>query len=167
MKIKKTLNRRDFIGLTVAGSAALLTQGCQNSATNLKTNSNKIITVPQKIRTRYSIAGSEEEAIRNARYFKKAVARMKEISKDTPDHMMGWFAQAKIHLEHCGSGTKDIHYTPLFLPWHRAYLAYFEEVCRKTLCDLKVLDYDDFALPYWDWSQSASIPEIFRGTVIN
>lgn len=166
-KTKTALNRRDFIGLTVAGSAALFTQGCQNSFTDQNVNSHKITTNPQKIRTRYNISGSEDEAKRNARYFKEAVAKMKKISKDTPDNMMGWLAQAKIHLEHCGGGTKDIHFTSLFLSWHRAYLAYFEEVCRKTLCDLKVPDYDDFALPYWDWSKSAFIPEIFRGNVIN
>lgn len=165
MKTKKTLNRRDFIGLTIAGSTALLTQGCQNSVTNQ--NGRKIIINPQKVRTRYNIAGTEEEAKRNARYFKEAVAKMKKISRKEPENKMGWFAQAKIHFEHCGGGTKNIHLTPLFLPWHRAYLAYFEEVCRKTLCDLKVPDYEDFALPYWDWSQSAFIPEIFRGTVIN
>lgn len=164
---KKIVNRRDFIGLTVAGSAAFLTQGCQNSVTDQNVNSHQIITNPQKIRTRYNISGSEEEAIRNARYFKEAVAKMKKISKKEPENEMGWFAQAKTHLEHCGDDTKNIHLTPLFLPWHRAYLAYFEGVCRKILCDLKVPDYDDFALPYWDWSQGASIPEIFRGSVIN
>lgn len=32
----------------------------------------------------------------------------------------------------------------LFLPWHRAYVLYFERIARK------VLDDDAFALPYWD-----------------
>jgi tyrosinase len=34
----------------------------------------------------------------------------------------------------------------LFLPWHRAYLFYFERIVRKVLSD------DDFALPYWDFT---------------
>ena len=40
MKIKKDLNRRDFIGMAVAGSSVLFTQSCgtlNNQSTSLKT----------------------------------------------------------------------------------------------------------------------------------
>ena len=40
------------------------------------------------------------------------------------------------------------HHTPLFLPWHRAYLYYFE-------LSLKDLD-PTVSLPWWDWTSAAS-----------
>ena len=44
-----------------------------------------------------------------------------------------------------------------FLPWHRAYLFFFERIARK------VLDDDDFALPYWDLTDPGkrALPEPF------
>lgn len=45
-----------------------------------------------------------------------------------------------------------------FLPWHRLYLMYFEEIVRA------VSKRPDFTLPYWDYTEAASfsIPEEFR-----
>jgi tyrosinase len=49
------------------------------------------------------------------------------------------------------------HHTPLFLPWHRAYLYFFE---------LSLKDIDrTVSLPWWDWTSSAShswgVPSIY------
>jgi tyrosinase len=60
-----------------------------------------------------------------------------------------WNNQALIHNNHCTHGNW------WFLPWHRAYLFYFESICRK------LTGVDDFALPYWNWSTSPSIPAPF------
>jgi tyrosinase len=67
-----------------------------------------------------------------------------------------WTKQAQIHLNHCPHGNW------YFLPWHRAYLFYFEEICRTLTGN------DDFALPYWNWTSSPSIPAPFwSGSLLN
>ncbi len=47
---------------------------------------------------------------------------------------------------------------PYFLPWHRMYVCYFEEIIRAVLHD------PAFSLPYWDYSVPAGypIPKEFR-----
>jgi tyrosinase len=42
-----------------------------------------------------------------------------------------------------------------FLPWHRAYLASFERICRQLSGD------DNFRIPYWDWTANRRIPGAF------
>jgi hypothetical protein len=42
------------------------------------------------------------------------------------------------------------HNSWFFLPWHRMYLHYFEQIVRQTIADLG--GPDDWALPYWDYS---------------
>lgn len=66
-----------------------------------------------------------------------------------PDHGHNWQQQADIHKCHCQHGSW------FFLPWHRAYLYYFEEAIRG------VSGNENFALPYWDWSQDPQIPDAF------
>jgi len=60
-----------------------------------------------------------------------------------------WQNQALIHQNFCPHGNW------LFLPWHRAYLYYFEEICRELVHD------DSFALPYWNWTLNRSVPAPF------
>ncbi|MCB8838293.1 tyrosinase family protein [Aurantimonas sp. VKM B-3413] len=45
---------------------------------------------------------------------------------------------------------------PNFLPWHRAYILFFEDTIRKVTRD------ESFTLPYWNYTEDASIPEEFR-----
>lgn len=46
------------------------------------------------------------------------------------------------------------HGNPLFLPWHRAYLYFFEQ---------HMLDRDpDTGLPWWDWTRQAGIPNAYN-----
>lgn len=80
--------------------------------------------------------------------YKDAVTQMKGLAASNP---ISWAAQAQIHFDHCPHGNW------FFLPWHRAYLFYFERICR----DLSSMD--DFALPYWNWSANPQIPGIFWG----
>lgn len=60
-----------------------------------------------------------------------------------------WLAQANIHLNWCPHGNA------FFLPWHRAYLHYFEEIIRDAAGD------PTFALPYWNWTTHPTIPDAF------
>ena len=62
-----------------------------------------------------------------------------------------WRGQAEIHLDFCPHGNW------FFLPWHRAYLYYFEEICRELAGD------DTFALPYWNWTIDPQLPATFWG----
>ncbi len=80
--------------------------------------------------------------------YKNAVTAMKALPTTDPRN---WTNQANIHFNHCPHGNW------WFLPWHRAYLLYFERICRK------LSGYNDFALPYWNWTTSPSIPAVFWG----
>ena len=153
------MNRRNFIELTIVGSSALFTQSCKNWGNQTMPESKT--TTQQKVRVRYSLTSTEVAAQRNVENFKKAVQKMKALSKSDPANKMGWIAQAEIHYKYCGGADPkiDIHRTSLFPPWHRAYLFFFEEICRHILNDT------DFALPYWDWSKSPYMPEVFGNTV--
>ncbi len=80
--------------------------------------------------------------------YKDAVAAMKALPAGDGRN---WTKQAEIHLNKC------VHGNWWFLPWHRAYLFYFEAICRKLTGN------NDFALPYWNWTTSPSIPAPFWG----
>ena len=81
-----------------------------------------------------------------------------------------WGSLATIHENFCPHGNW------FFLPWHRAYVLAFENLCRDIV--LKAHSQDpaflaangvspdaakDFALPYWDWSSanSGTLPDAF------
>src|SRR5439155_17787428 len=81
-----------------------------------------------------------------------AVTAMKALA--APDGR-NWLAQAKIHGTPGGDFGLCQHGNWFFLPWHRAYLYYFEEIVRELSRN------EDFALPYWDWSKDHSLPALF------
>lgn len=45
------------------------------------------------------------------------------------------------------------HHTPLFLPWHRAYLHYFELALQSQVPGV--------TLPWWDWTTSDEVPAAY------
>jgi tyrosinase len=67
----------------------------------------------------------------------------------------GWHQQALIHQDHCPHGNF------FFLPWHRAYLLHFENLCRVASGNA------NFVLPYWNWSTSRRLPAVFWGDASN
>jgi len=75
-----------------------------------------------------------------------AISAMQALPGTDPRN---WHRQAEIHYDFCRHGSW------LILPWHRAYLWYFEEICRE------LTGRNDFALPYWDWTRDPQIPAIF------
>lgn len=83
--------------------------------------------------------------------YKKSVEEMRRLSQLDQKNPIGWVAQARIHQDFCPHGNW------FFLPWHRAYIHYFESICRKLSKN------PDFALPYWDWTKSPQIPTVFWG----
>jgi tyrosinase len=48
-----------------------------------------------------------------------------------------------------------------FLPWHRAYLLSYERAVRQLTGN------NDFALPYWDWTEDRQMPPAFVETTFN
>jgi len=84
--------------------------------------------------------------------YKAAVAAMKALPATDPRN---WNNQAEIHFNFCP------HSNWYFLPWHRAYLIYFEAICRELTGN------PQFALPYWNWTCNRSIPAVFFGGTSN
>lgn len=84
--------------------------------------------------------------------YRDAVAAMKALPNSDP---RSWFAQAAMH------GTANVsfnlcqHGTDHFFSWHRAYLLYFEWICRKLTGE------SNFALPYWNWNQNPDVHSAF------
>src|SRR4051812_21049476 len=78
--------------------------------------------------------------------YQSAIAQMKALPSSDPRN---WTNQARIHFDYCPHGNW------LFLPWHRAYLLYFERICRQ------LSGMADFALPYWNWSIEPRVPAPF------
>ena len=48
-----------------------------------------------------------------------------------------------------------------FLPWHRAYLLSYERAVRQLTGN------NDFALPYWDWTEDRQMPPAFVEPTLN
>jgi tyrosinase len=61
------------------------------------------------------------------------------------------------------------HFSWFFLPWHRMYLFYFEQIVANTIVQLG--GPDGWALPYWNYSDSTNpdsrkIPSAFRDATL-
>ncbi len=137
--ISSALSRREFVSRAsalAAFSLAFWTGGCEGCLEQIENRP-----------TRKNIANlSATDPV--VVTYKAAVAAMKALPASNP---ISWQAQANIHNNKCPHGCW------FFLPWHRAYLLYFERICRKITGDAS------FALPYWNWTTSPSIPAHFWG----
>ena len=78
--------------------------------------------------------------------YRSAVQKLKALPSKDPRN---WTKLANIHNNHCP------HQNWWFLPWHRAYLFYFEQICQDVLGD------QTFRLPYWNWAKSNDVPAPF------
>lgn len=76
----------------------------------------------------------------------RAVAAMKALPQSDARN---WIRFADIHRNFCPHGNWYL------LPWHRAYLAAFENICRELSGKA------DFALPYWNWTSNRQLPAAF------
>ena len=96
----------------------------------------------------FKLNPAQEDALR------QATARMVEISRTSAADQRGWWFHADIHRTNC-EHTNDGVYSPLFLPWHRAYL-YRLELAMQTQVPAATL-------PWWDWpsSRSVGIPPVY------
>ncbi|KAI8832918.1 hypothetical protein BJ741DRAFT_666818 [Chytriomyces cf. hyalinus JEL632] len=71
------------------------------------------------------------------------------ILKASPS-MMGYGSKYHDYVRAHATGGVWYHSTPMFLPWHRAFLRQFELECQK------VLQNSTFALPYWAWGADSN-----------
>lgn len=100
--------------------------------------------------------------------YARAVASMQELAESEPGNGANWVNQAAIH-ERLGAKVHGRiedqcqHASWLFLPWHRMYLYWFEQIVRAQLG----ADAGDWALPYWNYTNSKvvgsrALPPAFR-----
>ena len=136
MQQPNPFSRRDFLKGAGLTSLALATGACEACWKKIKDRP-----------TRRNIANlpANDPIIQT---YKDAVNAMKALPATDGRN---WTKQAQIHNNHC------VHGNWWFLPWHRAYLFYFEAICRKLTGN------NDFALPYWNWTTSPNIPAPFWG----
>jgi len=80
--------------------------------------------------------------------YRRAVTAMKGRPASDP---LSWEYWAQIHNNYCP------HTNWWFLPWHRVYVFYFEQVCQTLLNNDTT-----FRLPYWNWSANNNIPAPFQ-----
>lgn len=85
---------------------------------------------------------------------KIAVEKMKTGTGLGNNDRRRWAAQARIHGSRQGF-LKCQHRNWYFLPWHRAYLFFFEEIVRELSAN------NEFALPYWNWTKDRTLPQLF------
>jgi tyrosinase len=139
-------DRRTFIkglGYTGLGLVFATLGGCETLCRAIRNRP-----VRRRLRT-----GSPEVDAAIATY-RNAVGLMKALPASDP---RSWSAQAAIHGTPAGFNFCH-HGTVHFFSWHRAYLLYFEQICRELTGD------DRFGLPYWNWNQDLSMHAAFTDT---
>lgn len=87
---------------------------------------------------------------------RRGVAAMKKLIATNPNDPRGWILQAYLH-GNCNNFTFCQHGNWYFPPWHRVFIYYFEQLIQYFGND------PGFALPYWDWSRTWSVPASFYG----
>jgi polyphenol oxidase len=90
-----------------------------------------------------------------------AVGAMRNGSREKPLPLtspLQWDQFALLHTHHCTEEAGQVHWSSLFLPWHRAYLFFLERNLAHILTTFFNLDATRFALPYWDWESHRQIP---------
>jgi tyrosinase len=134
------ISRRRFLELVAAAAAVMMLPGC--------TTIQGIIDAIAHRRVRKDISTLSPTDPDLATY-KQAITLMKALPSSDKRN---WTNQANIHFNSCPHGNW------LFLPWHRAYLYRFEEICRELTGSTT------FALPYWNWTKNPQIPAVFFDT---
>jgi tyrosinase len=148
----KLPNRREFIkdaGITASFLLFLGLGGCESCNEQIKN---------RPIRRRINTASPESMAALDI--YKDAIAKMQALSSSDP---CSWAAQAQIHGTIDEGFNKCPHGTWFFLPWHRFYLSYFEQICQE------LTGHKEFGLPYWNWAIDTSVPSPFweSGSILN
>lgn len=93
-------------------------------------------------------------------WYAKAIADMQTRPISDP---LAWRFQAAIHdiaqrvNPQPNFWAQCQHFSWFFLPWHRIYLFYFEQIIKTTIAKLGgQAQADEWNLPYWNYSDSAN-----------
>ena len=84
--------------------------------------------------------------------YKKAIRAMLALPPTDPRN---WYRYTLIHTLDCPHGNW------WFLPWHRGYVGWFEQICRELSGD------PEFSLPYWDWTKEPRVPKAMFDEVLD
>jgi tyrosinase len=84
--------------------------------------------------------------------YKRAIKAM--LSLPATD-ARNWYRYTLTHTIDCPHGNW------WFLPWHRGYIGWFEQICRDLSGD------PEFALPYWDWTAEPRVPKVMFEDVLD
>lgn len=87
--------------------------------------------------------------------FKDAIKILKDRPATDPT---SFEAHAQKHALHCRGGSmaaQQIHFGARFLPWHRAFLYYFEMQLQAAVRE------PSLTIPYWNWTDQRTIPQPF------
>src|SRR4051794_39539805 len=93
---------------------------------------------------------------------KSAYAALRNLAQQSPDDPRNWFHQGQVHCWYCsgaldGLWGQEIHGSWWFLPWHRAYLYFHEQVLGNLIGD------PTFALRFWGIG-TRQAATVFRST---
>ncbi|NRA68021.1 MAG: tyrosinase family protein [Pseudobacteriovorax sp.] len=180
----RSINRRRFISYSALSYPALALYGCKTTSNEGSAVKETAQQAPKRVR--YSMFSQDGESM--LKVYEDIVKVMKSrdevnapadiistylqsFSLSDEDYTKikdwtGWAAQAVIHERSCPHGNW------YFLPWHRAYMFAFEEICRDVAAGIPKGErlhqgdemdfyYKNFAIPYWDWTAQKPLPAIF------
>jgi tyrosinase len=105
---------------------------------------------PKARYTRYNVNSAKGQEMLKS--YAVAVKRLMALKPDDPNN---WFRNAFTHTLDCPHGNW------WFFVWHRGYLGWLEQTLRAASGN------PDFAIPYWDWTESPRIPAAMFDDVLN
>lgn len=155
MNVRKThdMTRRRFLKVSLGAGAAVatssLTSGC-GDGDRLANNGDS----PLRVRTNVkNISSAARNELVDAILFLKELPSPFDRSLCYYDQLVH-FHQLAVVEGRLSIGYSVAHQCPAFLPWHRKLLMLFENAVRTHIRE-------DFALPYWDWTDESSLDVIF------
>ena len=121
----------------------LITTGMAAAAASLPLGSLRA----QAMYTRYNVESTEGQQMLEG--YKNALKHLLALPPDDPQN---WYRLTLTHTLDCPHGNW------WFLPWHRGYIGYTEQIIRKYSGN------SNFAFPYWDWTANPEVPASFFGS---
>ena len=143
------ITRRGWLRSTVAGTGALVFSGTLPGLRAAVQN-----TPP--VRRSLGEMDLDDPTLETLREF---VKMMKDPAHN--GQPLSWISFADVHGTRHDGFNLCPHGNWYFLPWHRGYLRMYEIAARA------VTGNEEFALPYWDWTEDRQIPRSFSDKLFN
>ena len=161
-----SVTRRTFLRHTLAfGPVAMtfwmdveyaLAQGGPQCTLPTPAQPQRFIPNEPRVLTRFSAAEmADPSRAAQLQQFRNAIGLVRNLPSS---NVISWTKQIAQHCLNCApSNPTNIHYSWLFLPWHRGLLYFLERILRTQSRN------DDLRLVYWDWEspQSRTLPSIY------